>query len=412
MKLVYCIDHLRRDGTQRVLEQLVRGLSRNGHRQAVLCLNDANDRDVVEALNVSGAHVRVIGRRALAVGSGILAAFRWLRRERFDAMITLLFASDVLGRTLAHLAGVPRIITSIRARNIHYRPWQRRLVRMTMRWADAVVLNTVTTRQFAITEEGARPDRILVIPNGIDVDDSNRFRDPAGVRCELGVAPGTPLIGSVGRLTRQKGYDVLLRAMASAGPESSHLLLIGEGEDKAALQHAAAAAGLAERVHLLGRRTDVPRLLSALDCYVQPSRFEGMPNALLEALAVGTPVVATAVDGNQELVVDGLHGWLVPPEDAKSLATAIRSALEAPAEARRRALAGRERVAREFSLERMISAWEGVLVDGRSVSPDAAAPAPASFRVGGPRDVGDPRPANAARNRHEALPDVSPRDGA
>src|SRR5215472_13018562 len=113
MKLVYFIDHLRPDGSQNVLRQLVEGFAPRGYDQMVICLNDSWDGPLVERLRTAGADVRIVGKMALASGYGLLSVWQLLRSGRFDVAITLLFVSDVIGRVLAVMAGVPRIITSL-----------------------------------------------------------------------------------------------------------------------------------------------------------------------------------------------------------------------------------------------------------------------------------------------------------
>ncbi len=361
MNILYLIDHLRPDGTQHVLSQLVDGLAVRKHNQTVVCLNDSWDGALVGRLREAGADVRIIGKLALATGSGLLSVWRWLGRAQFDVAITLLFASDVIGRALARAAGVPRIVSSLRARNVHYASWQRSLVRSTMRWADAVVINSAYFRDFAIAEEGAPPERIHVIPNGVRVEDYSAPLTQASLRAELGLPPNGWLLGSVGRLTDQKGFDVLLRALSLLPRRDINLLLVGTGEQEASLRALAATLGLQNRVHFAGYRHDVPRLLGALDLYVHPARFEGMPNTLLEAMAACCPIVASSVDGICDLIEDGVHGWLVPAENASPLAQAIQGALSDPAEMQRRAVAAQQRVAIHFSVEAMVGAWERVL---------------------------------------------------
>lgn len=347
------------------------GLNRRGHRLAVLCLNDSHDPALLAQLRTHGATVRVVGRAGVVGGWGLAAALGWARRSRFDAAVTLLFAADVLGRALAHMAGVPRVVSSLRARNSNYRLWQLWLARATMPWAERVVINSRALSDFAVLAEGARPERLVYIPNGVQPAPDLAPAERTRLRAELGVEAGRPLIGSVGRLTHQKGFDVLLDAVARLGEPTPHLLLVGRGEDEARLRARAAALGIAGRVCFAGYRRDVRQLLATLDLYAHPARFEGMPNALLEALAAGCPAVATAVDGNVELIPDSRYGWLVPPDDAPALGAALGEALAEPAEARRRAKAAQARVAAEFSVETMVAAWERVLLGqpaGRTIA--------------------------------------------
>jgi glycosyltransferase involved in cell wall biosynthesis len=361
VKIVYFIDHLRPDGTQRVLTQLVRGLGERGHSQAVVCLNDSWDAEVMQKLQASGCDVRMVGKAALASGVGLLSTYCWLRRERFERAVTLLFYADVLGRPLARAAGVPRLVTYIQARNTNYSSWQRWLVHKTMPLADQVVVCTRYLGDYVLQAEGATVDQIRVIPHGIAVNGSKPYTDSQALRSEFNIPVNSPLMGSLGRLTRQKGYDVLLEALADMVQPDVHLLIAGNGEALADLQAQAERLNLSERVHFAGYRRDAPAILHALDVYVQPSRFEGMPNAVLEAMAASCPIVASGVDGHRELIQDGVSGWLVPPEDSRSLAKALAAALANPEDARRRGLAARQKVQAEYSLENMIAAWSAVL---------------------------------------------------
>ena len=362
MKIAYFIDNLRGDGTQRALTQLVQGLAGRGHSQKVLCLNDSYDEVIVDKLRNTPAEVQIVGKRALKSGYGFIWTRSWLKREKFDAVVTMLFAADVIGRLLAKWTGVPRIISSVRARNVHYSWLQLRLVRGTMNAADSVIINSPHSRTFAIDNEGVRADRVFVIPNGVEVA---KYAEPVRqrfLRDKLGLPSGGCLLGSVGRLTRQKGFDILLYALSLMKNPNLNLVIFGTGEDEAALRSLTTKLGLEPRVHFVGYRRDLPTLLGALDLYVHPARFEGMPNAVLEAMAAACPIVATAIDGNRELIEDGKHGWLVPSEDSHALATVIGVALSDVNEARRRGTAARQRVAEHFSLDAMITAWERVLL--------------------------------------------------
>jgi glycosyltransferase involved in cell wall biosynthesis len=368
MKIAYFIDNLRGDGTQRALTQLVQGLALRGHSQKVLCLNDSFDEVIVNELRNTPVEVRIVGKTALASGYGFISTRSWLKRERFDAVVTMLFAADVIGRLLAQRAGVPRIISSLRARNVHYSWLQRWLVRVTMEAADAVIINSPNSREFAIAVEGVRPDRLFLIPNGIRVIDYAQPVHQELLREELGLPSHGHLLGSVGRLTSQKGIDILLQALSLVSNSDFDLVIFGTGGEEARLRGLAIDLGLESRVHFAGYRRDLPILLGALDLYVHPARFEGMPNAVLEAMAAACPIVATAVDGNRELIENGKHGWLVPPESPKELANAIDKALSDPKEAHRRGALARERAREDFSVDAMVVAWEAVLAAEKSSS--------------------------------------------
>jgi glycosyltransferase involved in cell wall biosynthesis len=368
MKIVYFIDHLRADGTQAVLSQLAFGLAARGHQQTIFCLNDSCDREVVNRLQAGGAEVRIIGKAALVTGYGFVSIWQWLRRAEPDVVVTLLLVSDVFGRTMARMAKVRRIVSSIRARNINYSSFHRWLVRLTMRSVDAVIINSAYLREFAIDQEGAPSDRIFVIPNGVRVDDYSAAICSTSLRKDFGLPHQSKLVGSVGRLTLQKGFDVLLKAVSLVNRPALDLLICGLGEEEGNLRALADKLGLRKQVHFVGYRRDIPSFLKSLDLYVHPARFEGMPNAVLEAMAAACPVVATDIDGARELITDGEHGWLVPPEDPAALASTLKEALANLDEARKRGSAARQRIAKHFTVEKMVNSWENILAGNQSRS--------------------------------------------
>jgi glycosyltransferase involved in cell wall biosynthesis len=184
--------------------------------------------------------------------------------------------------------------------------------------------------------------RIEVIRNGVVLE---RFRRERGAR-----STGEFVFLTVARLDRQKGIDVLLRAAALvAGVRFS---IAGAGEERETLERQADALGVGDRVTFLGRRDDVPALLGASDAFVLPSRFEGTPLALLEAMAAGKPIVASAIPGIDEVVADGATALLAPPDDPEALARALRRIVAEPQLRDSLAAAARARAEREFSAAR------------------------------------------------------------
>lgn len=177
--------------------------------------------------------------------------------------------------------------------------------------------------------------------------------DPAAKRRELGLPLSAPLLGSVGRLTRQKGFDVLLHAFSQvlARHPDAYLLIAGVGPEQESLRHTIAELGLVDRAILAGSRSDVEELLRIMDVFVSSSRFEGLPAVILESMASGTPVVATKTSGTVEIVRDNDTGLLVPPEDPEALAAALHAMLTSPERAKAMASNAERMVREEFSFE-------------------------------------------------------------
>lgn len=220
--------------------------------------------------------------------------------------------------------------------------------------AHAFVAVSEETAAQARAQRDCPPGRLRVIPNGILLD---RFRpDPARrreVRDELGIPPGAFVVGAVGRVDRNKNHPALVRAMAPLLSHDTRLVVVGDGPDMDALQGAVAALPAPAWVHLLGRRMDVPRLLTAFDVFALPSLSEGLPLVIPEAMACALPVVSAAVGGIPAVVGDGQTGYLVPAGDEAALRDRLAALVADPAHAVALGRAGRARALIEHSAERM-----------------------------------------------------------
>ena len=261
---------------------------------------------------------------------GTLADFRRIYRQRRIQVTHLQgFGSLTFGRIAARTLGIP-MIAHIHANHLAETggyPWFVRL-------ADRLLAGTTTkgiavseaTARFAMSYQGFRASQIEVWRNSVDL---SRYRPPspaerADVRRELNVPLDVPVVITVARMDHVKGLDILVEAWPSVVRQtpSAHLIIVGDGSLRDDLVSRVASHGLMESVHFLGYRTDVPRILHAADILALPSRSEGLPLAGLEALASGLPVVAHAVGGVPDLVVDGENGRLVPPRP-ETLAEAL-----------------------------------------------------------------------------------------
>lgn len=196
---------------------------------------------------------------------------------------------------------------------------------------------------------GVPADRIRIVANGVAVGDDSGRPDE---RAATDRADGRRVV-MIGQLRSQKGHETLLDALAAL-PADVTAVLAGEGPERERIESRIADLGLTSRVHLAGFVDDVPALLATADVVVLPSRFEGLPLAVLEGMAAGRPVVATNVAGTDQLIADGLTGLLVASGDAPALADAIERLLDDPVLARRLAAAGRAQVVERFSVDRMV----------------------------------------------------------
>jgi len=360
VRICFFIDSLRRDGAQNILAKLANGLISKGYDQRVYCLNDAQSPSMVKKITEGGTDVVTIGKAKLLTATGLLKIFIDLKKWSPHIVVTFLPFSHIIGRTLARLASVPFVVSSIRQRNVHTPFWYYPLSRLTARWADKVVFNSRDVIEFALANEGVREHQVSYIPNGVEIPAEPSADRSHQVRGELGIAASTLVIGTVGRLYAQKGVTHLLQAFTKVvhGLDDSILLIVGEGPLLKHLKGESRDLGIDANVRFLGERSDVPELLNAFDVYVQSSLFEGMPNAVMEALAAALPVVATEVDGISELIDDGRNGRLIPPGDSEALADAIIYARENESEARRMGAAARLRMKAEFSVDKMVTGFD------------------------------------------------------
>jgi len=275
-------------------------------------------------------------------------------------------------------------VASIRDTGDHLTPWRRRLQEWVCRLAHHVLANAEAVRSRLI-EDGHDGRGISVIHNGIALDHFRPGSASDRVREELGIPVGAPVVAVLARLSGVKGIEYFLEAVALLAPRfpEARFLIVGdsaavdpEGRPyRVGLEALSARLGLSGRVVFAGFRADIPELLSLVTVSVLPSLSEGLSNTVLESMAAGVPVVATAVGGNPEMVREGVTGFLVPPRDPGSLAAGIERILRDPAMARRLGSAGRQSVTERFSLDSMAqktaSLYRALLRGARRVERDA-----------------------------------------
>jgi glycosyltransferase involved in cell wall biosynthesis len=235
-----------------------------------------------------------------------------------------LYDASIASRLAGSWARVPVVLTSTRA-PLDYLPraaWW--LDRVTARWCQRIVAVSEHTADVIVRVEGIAREKIVVIPNGVDL---HRFapRDSRVARAQWGIGEGTFVVASIGRLSQEKGHRYLLQALAAARAQMPSIacLIAGDGPLRRTLETQVRTLGLERVCRFLGDVPEIETVFAAADVAVLPSVFEGMPNAVLEAMAMGCPVIATAVGGSRELVRHGETGLLVPPADHTALACAL-----------------------------------------------------------------------------------------
>jgi len=338
------------------LALLMRHLDRQRCQAAIACMYGGGPmRGVFQSLGVETANLESPGELDLRA---ILRAYQYIRSGRFDVVHTHLLRADLYGGLAARLVRGPGVVSTVYAIGAYRRERRRRLDglldQLTRLWPNDVVAVCRAVRNDVVRRLRWPRSRVSVIHTGIEPADYRRDEIQGyRVRCEWGMGRARPLMVTVARLSYEKGLPTLLEAVRQLGGRCPDLacVIVGDGPMREALARRIEAAGLGDRVRLVGFRNDIPAVLAAADLFCLPSRMEGLPNVLLEAGAAGVPVVATRVGGVPEVVVDGRTGILVPPGRPEAMADAIDRLIREPALARRLADAGRKRVERRFSAE-------------------------------------------------------------
>jgi glycosyltransferase involved in cell wall biosynthesis len=216
-------------------------------------------------------------------------------------------------------------------------------------------------KSFYVDQIGADASRVEVIYNAVDFGMLKTTMSREEIRSRIGVPAEAIAAGVIARLTDQKGHGVLFDAIASTPALASlHLIVIGDGPLRASLEARAAALGLSPRVHFLGARRDLGDLLAAMDLFVLPSLWEGLPLSLVLAMGAALPVVSTTVAGIPEVVRDGSTGLLVPPGDAAALGAALARLVGSTGDRERTGAAAREFVLPRFGVDGYVTAMSSL----------------------------------------------------
>jgi glycosyltransferase involved in cell wall biosynthesis len=363
VRVAFCITELEAGGAERALAELAVRIDRDRFAPHVYCLAPPplpGLPSVVPRLQEAGVPIDYLNaswRLAWPRVVRDLAAL-W-RRDQPELVQTFLFHANIVGRCAAMRARIPHVVAGVRVAERRRRTylWVERL---TARMVDRHVCVSQAVAEFTRTQGGIPADRLIVIPNGIDLA---RFSGVAPVDLtQFGVPADRKCVVCIGRLDEQKRPDWLVRHSPTwmAALPKHDLLLVGDGPRRANVMALAHQLGIGHRVHLAGWRPDVPSILAACDLLVLASRWEGMPNVVLEAMASGLPVVATSVEGVAELLGQNSAMQSAAVDDGASLANQIVAILYNPLCAQELGRANRARVEAEFDVKKSIRAYEAL----------------------------------------------------
>jgi glycosyltransferase involved in cell wall biosynthesis len=353
-------------GVEALLVTFAAGLDRRRFDLHLISLRQTPEQRLIRQVRALGVPVTQLHQRNAYDLPALLAVVRYIRRHHIDIIHTHLLAADVMGRMAGWLTGHPVVSTIHNNRtDLDEEPRRRQWLE---RWTARLMGRRLVVVSELLREEitawfGLPPERVLTIANGVDTE---RFRrgpdfDRAAVRRKL-TGGDYPLITNVARLTPQKAQHHLLAAakLVLAACPDVRFVLVGEGPLRPALEAQAAALGLSERVIFAGFRPDVPDILAASEVFVLSSLWEGMPVALLEAMAAGCAAVATDVGGVGQVLRHEVTGLLVPPADPPALADALIRLCRDPATARQLGQAGQAWTTHEYGMRSWVGKWEAL----------------------------------------------------
>lgn len=360
-KICYIIGELSRHGAEKQLYELLKGLDRDRFVASVIVLSEGGY--WAEAIRRLDVPVFEIPRKKSREYARLFRVIRILRELKPSIVHTYMFSANTYGRVAALLTGVPVVIASERNSAEVGKDkdvWQISFDRLLARFSDAIICNTRYAARALVEKYAFDPQKVFTVHNGIR---------PYGQSCseplfenDLNSCDG--LIGTVGRLFPQKDHRLFLdvaRLVLQRCPDKTiRFLLIGDGPLRDELILYARSLGIERNVIFAGERTDVPELLRCMDVFVMTSEYEGLSNAIMEAMLAGLPVVATDVGGNRELIENGRTGFLCAERNAEELAGRVIALFNDEKTASKIGSAGKQRILSDFSMTKMVNSTEKI----------------------------------------------------
>ena len=364
INILHVISKLPVGGVENQLLMILRKYDRKKLSPLVCSLSDKGE--IGKEIEESGIEVIPLNKLRHRFDWTIVKDIYTLIRTRDIKIVrTHQYHANLYGRLAAWLAKVPCIIASVHNVYTIDKKIHRIIInKFLARCGDKVVAVSGTVKRDILTYDGLAEDKVSVIYNGIDTD---RFLNLNGslIRSKLGISSEAPVVGTVGRLTLQKGQKYLIDAVSTLREKFPQivLLFVGDGPLRDELGNHIRALGIDKNAILLGTRRDIPQLLSAMDIFVLPSLWEGLGTALIEAMAAGKPVIATDIPPLREIVNSEKVGILVPIKDSKAIASSIELLLCNSALAENLGKSAKERVLSHFTIDITVHKYMNLFED-------------------------------------------------
>jgi glycosyltransferase involved in cell wall biosynthesis len=350
-------------GVQQQLLSLLKAYSREMFNPIFCCLGPKEEiGKEIEGTKIEFIPLNKLRYNRFSPGI-VLELYRLMKKKQIHVVRTHRYRSNLYGRLAAFLAGVPVIIASVHDNyRTDKRPQRRIMNRILSKITDKIVAVSENVKEDIIRYDSIDPSKIEVIPNGIDVERFNPEKNTADIRKEFSLEQDDIVIGFIGRIVPAKGLEYLLNALPYLKEEfkSIKLLIVGEGSLVEELKARAKKNNIFDNILFTGRRRDIPDILASINIFVMPSIAEGLPNALLEAMAMGKPIVTTEVGGIPEIVKNGFNGLLVPPRDTLSLSKAIKELISNDRLAAKLGQAARDLVHDNLSIKAIAQKWQSL----------------------------------------------------
>lgn len=367
LRIFYVIENLYFGGGERAFAQIINSLDKNKYKIYVACLSGGLFAEKIK----NSATILPISLRNRFTPLVIWKLARMMKEKDIQVVHSQGARADFFARIAGKIAKVPAVVSTnpmpVERFNVG---WLRRVIynildRFSERFVYRFIVVSEALKHRLIEKHKISPQRIVRIYNGIEIKEYNAdLKNISNIRDEFNISPDACLVGAIGRLVLEKGLTYFMQAIRDIVRGDLHIankikfLIVGEGYARRELEYLVRRLDIKEKVIFTGFRKDIKAILQELDILVLSSILEGHPIILLEAMAMAKPVVATNIEGMNEIVIDGLTGMLVPPKDSHALAEAVVCLLKDNKKAQEMAQAARKMVEEKFDIKDKINQYK------------------------------------------------------